>query len=164
MESTQTNPQSHPQSTANAPEEAEEKVVLLPEDVPGAPSPEQIREEATSDIDLPAVLFYGALTVMLVIIAIVGMQAVYHTLHQAELERKIGRYQEAEQVYLEQERKLVQPEWVNQKEGVATIPLEQAVKLYVERQTASDSTPEDAPSVAEHSTDAQANPGEANAD
>jgi len=85
------------------------------------------------DINLPAVIAFGIITVCLVYLSVVGLMAFYYKVQDIEYKRKL--YSESSlaltNLNAEQEKLLTGYRWIDKDKGICAIPIEQAIELTV---------------------------------
>jgi hypothetical protein len=90
------------------------------------------RQEANA----PLLAVIGIVSILMLIIIIIGVQAWFMAEQRADIERKFGDTQSTSLVNLktEQTQKLETARWVDQSKGIVQIPIEEAMKLIVKDQ------------------------------
>ena len=87
------------------------------------------------DINLPVLATIGVISVILVVVSVVGVQAWFRYAFQQEYEAKVFSqpYTELEQQKQQQEANLIVYRWVDQKNQIAAIPIDKAIEKVAER-------------------------------
>jgi len=95
---------------------------------------EQNKTIEREDVNLPAVIAFGIVTVCLVYLSVVGLMALYYKVQDEEYKRKTYSEKPLALINLnaEQEKLLTEYRWVDKHKGIAAIPIEEAIKLTVE--------------------------------
>ncbi len=85
------------------------------------------------DPNVAASAVVGIISAILLFVIIVGLQAVFFSAQQAELEKKVYSqpYQALQQLDANQFERLNSYGWVSEAEGTAYIPIERAMELVV---------------------------------
>ena len=88
------------------------------------------------DPNVAASAVVGIISAILLFVIIVGLQAVFYSAEQAELEKKVYSqpYQDLQQLDANQREQINSYGWVSEAEGVAYIPIERAMELVVAEQ------------------------------
>ncbi len=89
------------------------------------------------DPNIPWTLFLLAISVALIFIIVVGLQAWYYDFHRDELERKRGASLSTtvKQLRAEQLATLNEYRWIDRNKETIGIPIERAMELVVEEHT-----------------------------
>ena len=86
------------------------------------------------DPDVPASAIVGIIGAILLFAIIVALQALFYSMEEEELARKIydQPYEELQELDADQLEQLNSYGWVSEADGVAHIPIERAMELVVE--------------------------------
>lgn len=97
--------------------------------------PTDIRYSKTNrnDLDTPTIVLIGFLSAILLFVLIIGMQVLYYTFQEAEINAKVISQKPAEltRTLLEQQEKLNAYRWVNEASGTVAIPIHAAMDRVV---------------------------------
>jgi hypothetical protein len=86
------------------------------------------------DPDVPASAIVGIIGAILLFAIIVALQALFYSMEEEELARKVydQPYEELQELDADQLEQLNSYGWVSEADGVAHIPIERAMELVVE--------------------------------
>jgi hypothetical protein len=89
------------------------------------------------DPNVPISAVVGIISAVLLFVIIVALQALFYSMQEDELARKVYTqpYEELQRSDAQQLEQLKSYGWVSEPDGVAHIPIERAMELYVEEQT-----------------------------
>jgi hypothetical protein len=87
--------------------------------------------ERHNDVNTPLIALVGIVGAILTFALIVGLQALYFSYAQREIDRKVTAAPalESDSLVAEQEIKLTRYGWLNREQQQAAIPIERAMKL-----------------------------------
>lgn len=94
---------------------------------------------SSRDMNIPVLVTLGAVSTILVYVIVVATQAWFRFEFNREYERKVLTREDPELIELKAEQygRLEGGQWVNQEQGVATIPIadatKEAVRMYADR-------------------------------
>ena len=102
-------------------------------------------QQQGGDINLALIVTCGFVAAMLLIVLVIGIQAWFYHAHEAEFERKVVNtpYTELQSLKERQVGTLNSYRHVDQKQGLVQIPIEVAIKQYVQRRAAQPETQPD---------------------
>lgn len=88
------------------------------------------------DTNAQVILTIGAVSGILVIVLVIGLQAWFLSEEHSEIEAKYGSTVNVQLVELreKQQAKIREYRWVDKEKGIAAIPVEQAMKVLIENQ------------------------------